>query len=139
MREDAALVAADRRRQTGDEGWVESIVQVAQTCNKLFNAQTCRLCHVYADKQLEFECEENTETATYSPVERAWLKTGREQNSLEVDLYRQFLFDEDSVVKTATSRDEDDGSRKNSKSRQGYRRTNASHEEDHSVVTQRTS
>jgi hypothetical protein len=83
--------------------WVDGMVKVAHACNLLV-LKNCHLCHVYADRQVEFEQGQETRTpsstfwdatASSSPAERAWKKL---HASLEVDLYRQFLFDEDSVM-----------------------------------------
>ncbi|CAB9503289.1 expressed unknown protein [Seminavis robusta] len=82
---------------------VDGMVKVATACNLLVRRHACNLCHVYADRQVEFEQREEssppsssrTYASSSSPTERAWKKMN---SSLEVDLYRRFLFDEESVA-----------------------------------------
>jgi hypothetical protein len=105
-----------------DDGrWIDTVVSCAQTVNKLFTRNTCRLCHVYSDRQVEYENSiiaalENTTTTSSvstsssalpnSPVERACLKAAHCTSLVgpEVELYRQFLFDEESVEEAVYSR-----------------------------------
>jgi hypothetical protein len=105
-----------------DARWIDTIVSCAQTVNKLFTSQTCRLCHVYSDRQVEYEnslslaasaaaataADRRNQPAIISPVERAYLKTTSTTNATllqpEVEFYRQFLFDEESVVQTVYNR-----------------------------------
>jgi len=90
-----------------EDGWVESMVEVARMCNKLWTKHTCDLCHVYVDKQVEFENRQERQGSSLSPVDRAWMKTGIDPSNLEVSMYRQFLFDEESVISGASHRDDD--------------------------------
>ena len=95
------------------DDWVDTMVSCAQAMNKLFVHNTCRLCQVYSDKQVEFERqlqEENNSSSCNNPVDRAFLRTGGIPQMLlpEVELYRQFLFDEDSVVDSVGQREETD-------------------------------
>ena len=84
--------------------WVDTMVSTARAVNKLFTRHTCRICHVYVDKQVAFE-----QATADSPVERAALKMmGQELLHPEVEVYRRFLFDEDSVIETVGSRDQQD-------------------------------
>jgi hypothetical protein len=121
-----------------DARWIDTVVSCAQTINKLFTRHTCRLCHVYSDRQVEYENslslaaaaapttvdyagsgmypqlveQEQHQLAVISPVERAYLKTTRTANAAllqpEVEFYRQFLFDEESVVDAVYSRTGED-------------------------------
>lgn len=121
-----------------DARWIDTVVSCAQTINKLFTSHTCRLCHVYSDRQVEYENslslaaaaapmtvdyaggmhpqleqQEQHQAAVISPVERAYLKTTRAAANAallqpEVEFYRQFLFDEDSVVDAVFSRTGED-------------------------------
>jgi hypothetical protein len=96
--------------------WVDSVVDVATTCKKIFTAHTCRLCQVYTDAQVEYEVRQE-ETAQQQqqrlPLPHhqrgatgsSFLQTL--PNSLEVELYRQFLFDEDSVVEGVSEREKE--------------------------------
>ena len=93
--------------------WVDRMVKMANACNSLVTSK-CNLCHVYANRQVEFEASERARSARaletpatsvfsspVSPTERVWQKMNAScaaANSLEVNLYRQFLFDEESVV-----------------------------------------
>jgi hypothetical protein len=87
--------------QNSDD-WVDALVSCANVVNKLFVRNTCRLCQVYSDKQVEFEqrLQDNS-----NPVDRAVLRTVLPLHP-EVELYRQFLFDEDSVVESVGLREE---------------------------------
>jgi hypothetical protein len=67
-------------------------------CLQLIGATKLPSLPCLCDRQVEFE--ERQETTSHdapasSPAERAWQKL--QFASLEVDLYRQFLFDEESV------------------------------------------
>lgn len=77
------------------EDWLEKTVRLAQDCNQIFAQTACRLCHVYVDQQVEFEQRQESQ--------RDWMRPAAEQ-SLEVNMYRQFLFDEDSVVEGVSGR-----------------------------------
>lgn len=123
-----------------DEGWVDSMVQVAHTANKLFSKHTCRLCQVYTDKQVEYETrQENAlryqqyfeSSGDSSPIDRVWdnLEAAASQQ-LNIELYRQFLFDEESVVSNV--------SRHEQQEHHHHQGAEAAEEEDHSIVTQRT-
>ncbi len=35
--------------------WVDAVVKAATVCNQLFQRRACNLCHVYVDRQIEFE------------------------------------------------------------------------------------
>lgn len=107
---------------TGDD-WVDSVVGVAQTCKKLFTQHTCRLCQVYVDEQVEFERRQ--EEASGHVPRKSWMQT---QPTLEVELYRQFLFDEDSVVEHVSEREMSEAAALPS----------AAEEEQQTVTTQRT-
>jgi len=87
--------------QNGDEDWVDTMVSCAQAVNKMFVRNTCRLCQVYTDRQVEFEVQQQQ-----NPVERAFLKAALAQP--EVEIYRQFLFDEESVVGGLPGYDDED-------------------------------
>lgn len=86
-----------------DDGWVDSMVEVAKVCNNIFTKQ-CNLCNVYTNKQVEYEYRQEKQTS--SPVERALQKTHTDSGNLEIHMYRQFLFDEDSVIAGASLRDD---------------------------------
>jgi hypothetical protein len=110
--------------------WLDKVVDCAQILNKIFTRNTCRLCHVYSDKQVEFE-ERIQENATIAATAAGWYMNNNNNyyndydNSSEnicnqqelrpsvtlpmsihgtaidphvVELYRQQLFDEESVV-----------------------------------------
>jgi hypothetical protein len=97
--------------------WVDSVVDVASTCKKILTAHTCRLCQVYTDAQVEFEVrqEESAQqqhqqqqqpARSAAPVANtsSFFQTMM-PNALEVEMYRQFLFDEDSVVEGVNERE----------------------------------
>ncbi|GAX21873.1 hypothetical protein FisN_30Hh074 [Fistulifera solaris] len=92
-------------KQRLDDGWVDSMVEVAKVCNNLFTKQ-CNLCNIYTNKQVEYEWrQEKTLQSSSSPVERALQKV--DHGNLEVHLYRQFLFDEESVIAGASLREDE--------------------------------
>jgi hypothetical protein len=118
--EDEALVSAKGSAYKLD--WVERTVQLAQTCNQILSANACRLCYVYVDKQVEYETRQQqpyegngrAANSNRSPhplpgaLERVWTQTATSPHfSMEVDFYRQLLFDEDSVVDAVSERDPD--------------------------------
>ena len=81
---------------------VESVVKAAAACNKLFT-QNCNLCTIYCDKQVQYEwVQEQYKMST--PINHLFSKL---DNSLEVQLYRDFLFDEESVVEQVSSRSDE--------------------------------
>ena len=85
---------------SSDSNWVDRTMQIAQTCNRLFTANAaCQICSVYADKQVEYEIRNDT---------NLWNTIANPQKNLEVELYRQFLFDEESVVDSVSGRTGDD-------------------------------
>jgi hypothetical protein len=109
---------AGRYRNEGELSgidWVDSVVDVATTCKKIFTAHTCRLCHVYTDAQVEYEVrqEETAQLQRRMPEHQRAATAGSSffqsvvPNPLEVELYRQFLFDEDSVVEGVNEREKD--------------------------------
>jgi hypothetical protein len=117
-KENSLVTSSDR----SNDDWVDTLVSCAQVVNKLFVRNTCRICQVYSDKQVEFEerLQENS-----NPVDRAMLRAAMPLHP-EVELYRQFLFDEDSVVESVGLREETD--------------FNSSHNDDdaQTLTTQRT-
>lgn len=115
--------------------FLDSLVAAANVINNVFSSSSCArsLCQVYTEKQLEFENRQDLlqvsqssdimhvgltrsedsddESDVSSPVDRAQNKcssavTG--SSLLEVQLYRQFLFDEESVVDNIQNRTECD-------------------------------
>jgi hypothetical protein len=129
-----ALTKPRPQRRPDDElsgiDWVDSVVDVASTCKKILTAHTCRLCQVYTDAQVEFEVRQEEsarkqhhqqqqqqhpqqQARSAAPVaSTSFFQTMMMPNPLEVEMYRQFLFDEDSVVEGVNERekvfDEDD-------------------------------
>ena len=118
------------RHATGDgqhRGWVEGMVKVATACNQLVQKNYCNMCHVYTNRQVEFEQQSEQqhhhhrqqqqqqsspqsemyeyfvggESTTHAGIARGGSPTARVwqtmNTGLEVDIYRQFLFDEASV------------------------------------------
>jgi len=115
-----SLIGKGRRGGRGggagdDDDWVDSVVQVANTCKKLFTQNTCRMCQVYVDEQVEYERREeaidgdgNKMKWSPSPFQQAWMRSSVLANNPEVELYRQFLFDEESVVEVVMEREKED-------------------------------
>jgi hypothetical protein len=136
MKEENALVGA--QQQSSQVQWIDSVVQAATTANKLFTRNTCRMCHVYSDKQVEFETQHE---GLSSPMASLMMRTTQEA-SMEVELYRQFLFDEDSVVDNVSHREIPDflsGQHESDYQRPTQIHQKSSEDEVVSTMTQRTS
>jgi len=75
---------------------------MSKSLNKLLTktGSCARLCSVYAEEQLAYENRQDSDYVT--SMDRILSEaTGRAASSvLEVDLYRQFLFDEESVMES---------------------------------------
>jgi hypothetical protein len=123
---------------TSDSPILDSIISAANVVNKIFSASSCArmMCQVYTEKQIDFEIRQDrllesqlsndgalaltaSEDSgccshTSSPVNRAHLKCasagapGRSMGAFEVQLYREFLFDEESVVDAIRNRSGDE-------------------------------
>lgn len=65
---------------------IENFVKLSSTCDKFLNCQ-------YVSKQLDDESKQ--EKKGLSAVERVWSKM---DHSLEVEIYRQFLFEQNSPM-----------------------------------------
>lgn len=89
-----------------NEDWVSKAGDISQAVSvgvsKLLSTSACKMCSVYAEEQVEFENRQEDYKTTMAKV---WLRTY--QPSMEVELYRQFLFDEESVVDSVSDRDEE--------------------------------
>lgn len=104
---DSAVDHADSHRLVPqDEGTlVESVVKAAKACNKVF-LDKCNLCTVYCDKQVQFEyIQDQIKMDVTSPITNLFSRI--DNNNLEVKLYRDFLFDEESVVEGVSGRSGD--------------------------------
>jgi hypothetical protein len=131
-----------QQQQQQPVDWVDTVVNCANIMNKIFTRNTCRLCHIYSDKQVEFE-ERIQQNATITATAAEWYNLQQQgainfnnnnDNELEhdtiyqqqstqpssnhldeilpslsassltavnpeaVELYRKYLFDEESVV-----------------------------------------
>jgi hypothetical protein len=85
----------------GRQGLLESVVNAAKTCNKLF-LNNCNMCTVYCDQQVQYEwVQENS--INPMAMESLFKRMG---NGLEVQVYKEFLFDEESVVEHVIDRQE---------------------------------
>ena len=116
------------------------MVEVARTCNKLFSKR-CNACNVYVKKQVEYETSQEQllgSSRTHSPMARVWQKAGIQQSQLEVELYRQFLFDEESVVDGVGLRGEEEETAAGKTSHAQACSSPTEVDEEQSVVTQRT-
>jgi hypothetical protein len=130
-------VASNHHQQQQQLDWVDTVVNCANIMNKIFTRNTCRICHIYSDKQVEFE-ERIQQNATITATAAEWYniqqqgamnstnttdfdhdtmyhqQTQPPSNTLmlppnsvssllpvnpeAVELYRKYLFDEESVV-----------------------------------------
>lgn len=93
-----------QRNHLIDANWVDSMVEVAKVCNNLF-IKKCNVCTVYTDKQVEYEWRQQ-EKDNNSPVAVEQQQGHVDNGSLDINMYRQFLFDEDSVIAGASLRDD---------------------------------
>lgn len=137
---------AHQQQQQQHVDWVDTVVNCATIMNKIFTRNTCRLCHIYSDKQVEFE-ERIQQNATITATAAEWYSIQQgamynndfhhdtlypEQppqepmnhvvapshsvspvNTEAIELYRKYLFDEESVVdsielRIGRSSDDDD-------------------------------
>ena len=113
-----------------DSNILDTLYFAATSINKLFtSSSSCAVCKMYTEKQIEFEIRQDRLltanhsniqglalttsedsgccSQTSSPVDRAHFKCASMQgdaSDYEVAMYRQFLFDESSVVDTITNR-----------------------------------
>lgn len=91
-----------------NEDWIAKAGDISQAVSmgvsKLLSTSTaCKLCSMYVDEQVEFEKrQEDYKTNVAKNLLRTY------QPTMEVELYRQFLFDEESVVESVTERDDAD-------------------------------
>lgn len=105
--------------------WIEKTATIQQALVSLITKTSCRLCHVYTDKQLEFENrqaleqEQQRNSLVWNNNYPGVGYNGGSDHSfipyapaaatcLEVELYRQFLFDEESVVTSLSAREEEE-------------------------------
>ena len=115
LRSDSSIVAS----QPGD--WVDGTGLLSQTFTKLISNTTCvRLCSLYVDEQVEYEIRQedcvsgmDRMVSVVSSVGGAasnMLAFHNGNDGMDVQLYKQFLFDEDSVLTSLTEREEEDES-----------------------------
>ena len=97
MRTEDALVSRGGAGGGPKEDWVDSVADTAAAMKKFFTRTTCRLCQVYVDEQVQYEVQQEQK-----PNSQSWITP---ISNFEVELYRQFLFDEDSVVEQVSERD----------------------------------
>jgi hypothetical protein len=83
--------------------FADIVVKAASACTKLVS-ENCGLCTVYCDKQVQYESVlEQYNMGT--PLDNLFRKLDK---SLEVQVYQDYLFDEESVVEQVSSRQEDE-------------------------------
>jgi len=83
------------------EGIADLIVKAASAVNKTV-IDNCGLCTIYCDKQVQYESVLEPYTKVGNSVGNLFNKL---DTGMDVQLYRDFLFDEESVVETALSRE----------------------------------
>jgi hypothetical protein len=113
------------------EDWIEKAGSITQAFSKLLSKSACKMCNVYVDEQVEFENRQEDYTGTMAKV---WLRAYKP--SLDVELYRQFLFDEESVVDNVCERDEEPAL--NTFEHEFGRAPTQRHADEGSVTTQKT-
>jgi aldehyde:ferredoxin oxidoreductase len=85
----------------------DTVAQAALTCNKTIVEnviQNCSACTLYCDKQVQYE----TVVEQYNITTQLAGIFNRLDNSEDVRICKDFLFDEESVVQKSNSRSEDD-------------------------------
>ena len=102
-KENTSLMVQNKDTDLDDGRWVDTMVTCAETVKKLFVKNTCRLCQTYVDRQVDFEIK-NAAQQTMT-MESAFLNAAGAMPPVQVELYRQFLFDEESVVDSVGLRD----------------------------------
>lgn len=83
--------------------FAELVVKAAAACNRMI-LENCSVCTLYCDKQVQYETavmERYVTGGALTDLFRSLDKT------VEVEEYRGMLFDEQSVVQSVTSRQED--------------------------------
>jgi hypothetical protein len=92
---------SDHRELVLKGSLVETVVKVAARCNNLLIGN-CHPCTLYCDKQVQYEWIQD-QYKMDSPLGNLFNKI---DNNLEVQMYREFLFDEESVVEQVSGRSE---------------------------------
>ncbi|GKY99852.1 hypothetical protein MPSEU_000938900 [Mayamaea pseudoterrestris] len=104
MEETKALTVRTNTHAQQPVDWVDTVERTASVMKKFLTRTTCRLCQVYADEQVQYEVQLEKQTGMQHETSN-WVASS--VRNLEVELYRQFLFDENSVIQHADSfRDE---------------------------------
>lgn len=94
----ATSTMSEHRKLVSKGSLVETVVKVAVTCNNLM-IENCNACTLYCDEQVQYEWVQEMESPLFNLFNKI-------DDNLEVQMYRQFLFDEDSVVEQVSSRSE---------------------------------
>ena len=90
----------DENAVNSNDDWIEKASSISHAFTKLLSKSACKLCSVYVDEQVEFE---NRQEDYKTSIAKAWMRAHKP----EVEVYRQMLFDEDSVVDSVCERDEE--------------------------------
>lgn len=110
-RSDSSIVTS---QQNGD--WVN---RTGSKFTNLISNTTCvRLCSLYVDEQVEYEIRQEDCVTTMNRMMSVVSSVGAASmlaparavaaGALEVEMYKQFLFDEESVLTSLTEREEDE-------------------------------
>lgn len=84
------------------EDWIEKATSLSNAFNKMIAKSACKMCNMYVDQQVEFENRQEDYTTSMA---RAYMRAYKP--SMEVELYRQMMFDEDSVVEGVSAREDE--------------------------------
>jgi hypothetical protein len=84
-----AVPSNNNNNNNNQVDWVDTVVNCALIMNKIFTRNTCRLCHIYSDKQVEFEArlQENATIAAATAAE--WYKN----NNIYYDSNSNYNYD----------------------------------------------
>ena len=81
----------------------EVVVQAATACNKLIT-ENCGVCTLYCDKQVQYEAAVMEQYVTGNALSNVFRSLDQRP---ELKEYKDMLFDEQSVVQSVSSRQED--------------------------------
>ena len=76
-----SVTSSHQQQQQQQLDWVDTVVNCANIMNKIFTRNTCRLCHIYSDKQVEFE-ERLQENATITATAAEWYNIQQQQGAM---------------------------------------------------------
>lgn len=89
-----------------NESFADIVVKAASACNRVIT-EHCGLCTLYCDKQVQYESAVMEQYVTGGSAALSGLFQTMDMSPPEVKDYKDMLFDEQSVVQSVSSRQED--------------------------------